>query len=175
MSWWQDIPIPKRMAARPKDARGYPIPANVTRRDDGTWDFAKLNDKKVVKLLLDDCCGLCGQPLRRMRAFLGGPISLANRTWSDPPGHPECLAYAAAVCPFIVLPTARYRKAHDGECIDPHMATERPEQFFLVKVDKRYVERHISAASGILFRVPSEAPIISEEVGGTDSSELSGT
>jgi hypothetical protein len=70
-------------------------------------------------------------------AFVGGPLSAAQRLYSDPPAHPECAVFSAKVCPFLAIPAARRREANksaDLEYIPGQVATN-PEVFAILISD----------------------------------------
>lgn len=56
-------------------------------------------------------CRVCDDRLRKY-AFVGGPLSAAQRLYADPPAHVECAEYSARVCPFLAIPTAKRREAN---------------------------------------------------------------
>jgi len=130
-------PIPARLARRPKDARGYPIPAGVLVDEEGKPDFRVTDIRKWVALAESRCCALCGEPLGRHLAFVGGPLAHQNRFFTDLPMHRECAEYALQVCPFLAAPNFRYAESvRPGPGIaqlttSDLVVPERPEKFFL--------------------------------------------
>ncbi len=80
---------------------------------------------------------MCGEPLGRHLAFIGGPVSFKTRLFTDMPMHKDCAQYAIQVCPWLAAPNMRYAEqlpqmsgtvtvAHTHE-----MVQERPERFFI--------------------------------------------
>jgi hypothetical protein len=133
---WRLIPIPARLANRPRDIRGYPIPAVVLMRDDGTPDFRVTDARKWVAAYERKTCSLCGVPLGRHLAFIGGPLTFENRYFSDLPAHLECAQYAMAVCPYIAVPNFKYAESIvvDADIkvkFMPEVSDTRPARFFL--------------------------------------------
>lgn len=133
---WRLIPIPARLAERPRDARGYPIPAVVLMRDDGTPDFRVTDSRKWVSAYENRTCSLCGQPMGRHLAFIGGPLTFENRYFTDLPAHLDCAQYAIQVCPYIAVPNFKYAEnivfdEHVSVKINPDVADTRPDRFFL--------------------------------------------
>jgi hypothetical protein len=138
-------PMPAGIAALPRDARGYPIPFTVFVDADGTPDFRVIDQEKLVACARERRCGLCGDPLGYWIAFVGGPVSHANREFADAPMHRECASYAMAVCPFLAL-----RRAHrsgrevtvTGAVVveDAASVVDRPERMGMF-VTRRYEVR----------------------------------
>ena len=137
MRTFTDIDIPARLAARPRDARGYPIPYAVLQPEGGPPDF-RITDvnawSQAVRLRL---CALCGVPLGRHLAFVGGPLTYQNRYFTDLPMHRDCAVYALKVCPFLAAPNYRYaeslRTAPEGHvlAVSEAVRTVRPDYFFM--------------------------------------------
>lgn len=103
-----DLPnAPPGIQVLPCDARGYPIPWFVHVEDDGTPDFRIIGYNKIGIAVRNNLCWLCGRKLRRMNAFVIGPMCAVNRVSSEPPSHPECAVFAAKACPFLTRPLAK--------------------------------------------------------------------
>lgn len=101
--------LPSRLRTRPRDRRGYVIPWVQFVADDGTPNFAVLEEGKTRDALRRRLCGLCGQPMGRHVYFVGGPLTVANRYFYDPPMHKECAIYALETCPHLARSKGRYR------------------------------------------------------------------
>lgn len=134
---WRSIPVPPRLARRPRDTRGYPIPANVlVDPATGRPDFRVTDVHRWARACLKKECSLCGEPLGRHMAFLGGPLSYENRYFTDLPMHRDCAEYALQVCPYLAVPNFKYSEslsAPDGFTLtvsDDVVAT-RPAKFAL--------------------------------------------
>lgn len=148
MKGWQDVPLPAGLNERPKDARGYPITFVTLIQADGTPDFTTIDAGKIVECIQRAVCGMCGQgwpgpyfdEQDHLRAFIGGPLSIENRNFLDPPMHVPCAEYAMQVCPHIATPTARYAKPKLGgpeqRELFQGVADDRPEKFGLYITDK---------------------------------------
>jgi len=95
--------MPKRIATRPKDSRGFPIPWFVEFID-GEPDFRIADRVKLAIALRRDLCWICGEPMGRYLTFPIGPMCTVNRISAEPPSHFECAEYAARVCPFLTQP-----------------------------------------------------------------------
>lgn len=108
--------LPPRLAHRPFDEkRKVPVPYfNVM--PDGTVNFTGINAQTVLKCAEERLCGICGEPLDYWIAFIGGPISLANRAYTDPPMHRECAEAAVKYCPHI---NRRVHRRTPDEKFDP--------------------------------------------------------
>ncbi|HZU59228.1 MAG TPA: hypothetical protein VFA06_25330 [Actinocrinis sp.] len=116
-----EIPMPPAVAARPRDARGFPVLA-ITPWSNGTPDFAATSTARILVCAVERRCSICGTPLGKgpvwrvvagdeaaaiARALGDGvPYSNAAKT-VEPPGHHACMLYAAMVCPYLVRPTGR--------------------------------------------------------------------
>ena len=131
------IEIPSRLAARPRDARGYPIPATVLIGQDGKPDFRVTDLQRWLRAVRLKHCALCDQPLGRHLAFVGGPLSHESRYFTDLPMHRACAEYALSVCPYLAAPTAfKYASKlpqHEGfeTRMEAAVSPERPAIFFL--------------------------------------------
>ena len=147
---WQQVEMPPSLAARPRDARGFPITFVTLIDSQGQPDFTTLDARKIEACITQGICGLCGErwpspsnspagarrPDDHLRAFVGGPLSCESRMFYDPPMHVECAEYAMQVCPHIATPTARYKKQALG---GPEQRAQiigaddkRPEKFGLL-------------------------------------------
>lgn len=104
--------MPDRIARLERDPRGYPIPWFAHRPADGTIDFRVMDPGRFVLAVKEHRCWVCGDRLGKFIAFVGGPLSAAQRIYSDPPSHVECAAFSAKVCPFLTIPTAQRREAN---------------------------------------------------------------
>jgi hypothetical protein len=133
---WRNVPMPPRIAVLPRDVRGYPI-TFVTLVTDSGPDFTTLDGRKISEVVKLDLCGLCGGPRGAYMAFVGGPKSIEGHQFFDPPMHRDCALYATQVCPFIVIPTARYSKPDDDVTVNPLVDPNRPTEFFLA-ITKKY-------------------------------------
>jgi hypothetical protein len=131
---WRKIVPPPRLARRPRDQRGFVIPFSV---DDGTDhpDFRITQADKLRELLNKHLCWLCGEALDYWMCFIGGPLSITNRSFTDGPMHEACAVYALRVCPFLASPNGRYTSSEDnipeGGGYNQLVADTRPELFGL--------------------------------------------
>lgn len=130
------LPIPERLARRPRDARGLPVPWTVLLREDGTPDFRVTDSAKWLLAVERRVCALCAEPLGRHLAFVGGPLSFASRFFMDLAMHFECARYAVQVCPFIAAPNFRYAETIrevEGTTlvISEEVESKRPDRFFI--------------------------------------------
>jgi hypothetical protein len=140
---WRSIPIPARLASRPRDARGYPIPANVLIDEaTGKPDFRITDIHKWTRACARKNCALCGEALGRHMAFIGGPLSFDNRYFTDLPMHRECAEYALQVCPYLAVPNFKYSEsfsAPEGFSVNvsDEVSSARPAKFALA-ITKTY-------------------------------------
>lgn len=109
MDHFLDIPVPKLLQSRPRDERGYII-TYVTFINPATKkpDFRIVDAIKVLRCIEERLCGICGTSLGKLCVFIGGPESVANRCFSDPPMHEECARYASKVCPYLANSKAKH-------------------------------------------------------------------
>ena len=138
---WQSVPIPPGLDARPKDPRGFPITFVTLIQADGTPDFTTIDGRKIVECIRDYKCGMCGRRFfedeTNIVAFIGGPLSIENQNFLDPPMHVQCAEYAMQVCPHIAIPTSRYAKPKEGEGRELYQGVhpDRPQKFGMYLVD----------------------------------------
>lgn len=114
------IPMPRALANRPQDERGYPIPV-VTPWEDGKPAFGALGAWRVAICLVERRCSVCGTEMTgpiyqvhdgdwadMMEASLATGTPVVNAAPSlEAPGHRSCMLYSAMVCPYISSPDAR--------------------------------------------------------------------
>ena len=97
------VPMPDKIAALPRDHRGYPVPFFV-QWVEGKPVFPLFDPVKWMRCVGHKLCWICGEPLGRNYAFPLGPMCTINRVSSEPPSHLDCAVYALRVCPFLVNP-----------------------------------------------------------------------
>lgn len=135
MKAWTDltcIDMPPRVATLPRDPRGYPIPYTVKRDESGKPDFRIIDPEKAMRAVRMRCCGICGETLGARIAFVGGPLALANRLFTDLPMHRDCAIYALRTCPFIAAPKFAYSRALPADTVvSDNVSTDRPDRFGL--------------------------------------------
>jgi hypothetical protein len=106
--------LPTRLAARPRDRRGLPIPLVNLHPDPATGepkvDFTTINTTVSTALAAERRCSLCTGETGYWVAFLGGPRAAELMQYTDPPGCVDCMTWAVRLCPFIVV--QRHRRLH---------------------------------------------------------------
>ncbi|MGW4890759.1 hypothetical protein ACWEQL_00595 [Kitasatospora sp. NPDC004240] len=129
--------LPPQIAARPRDARGFPISFVTSIGPDGIPDFTELDGPRRAEAIIGHLCGLCGRPLPFARAVIGGPQTIEEHVAMDPPMCVECAVFAAthaaAGCPFLLMPNARFRKDRATRPSSPLVAKERPTTMYLAR------------------------------------------
>jgi hypothetical protein len=112
------VPTPEAIAARPRDARGFPVLA-ITPWRDGVPDFAVTSPSRILVCAVERRCSICGlglgkAPVWRVVAADEAVAIMTDPTRIDghpgtvePPGHRLCMLYAAVVCPWLARPNAR--------------------------------------------------------------------
>ena len=118
---FDSVPMPPSVGARPRDPRGYPVPA-ITPWDGEQPQFALTDYERSANCARERLCSVCnvrmprgpvwrvvgaaesraigealaaGRPYRNLAATLEGP------------GHRACMLYASMVCPYLARPNAR--------------------------------------------------------------------
>jgi len=155
---WPSVPMPPRLAARPRDRRGYPIPYSVLITPNGEPDFRVTDLTRLQKITAHYQCGLCGHQMGRYLAFIGGPLSHLNRMFTDPPMHAECALYALQVCPYLAMPNmhhARNPHTHDGVVMATvqEVSTDRPAAFCLATT-RHFVLRALTSGTPVFHADP---------------------
>jgi hypothetical protein len=150
--------MPDRIARLPRDIRGYPIPFNVLRADDGTPFFTVNDDRTHLRCIREGLCPLCGERLGKWKWFVGGPKSAfdPHGWYFDLPGHHECERYALAVCPYLAMP--KYLKRVDV----PH-PEKLPNALPLVLLDQTPIEERpeiFVALAGQMIEVADNSPML---------------
>ncbi|MGW3040261.1 hypothetical protein ACWC9T_09475 [Kitasatospora sp. NPDC001159] len=125
------VPMPDEVGARPKDGRGYPVPA-ITPWQDGQPQFALTDYGRSADCALERRCSVCGELMARGPVWrVVGPAEsaaiasaiAAGRPYRnlaptmEGPGHRSCMLYASMVCPYLARPNAR-RRATAGSTAD---------------------------------------------------------
>lgn len=161
MSAAEHVEVPPKLAGRPRDRRGYPIPWMVQLDAHGLPDFRVTNADRWVLAVKAKLCAMCGDPLGRHLAFIGGPVSFRTRLFTDLPMHKECGLYAIQVCPFLAAPSFRYATtlpSMDGvrtELQTTEMVPTRPDRFFIATTH-RYEVIQTSEGSVLAQAAPWE-------------------
>jgi hypothetical protein len=83
-----------------KTHQGLPVPF-MQAVFDGVPDFRAVDPKKVFQCVQEKLCAICGRRLGEKACFIGGPLSKANRLFTDPPMHKQCAEFASQNCPFV--------------------------------------------------------------------------
>lgn len=128
-----DLPeAPRRIAALPKDSRGYPTPwflawMSMGEEVDPAMPGAEPDFRIIKRGAREDAwqhrkCWICGGPMGVHRVYVIGPMCVVNRTTAEPPCHRECAEYAAIACPFLVRP--RMRRLPNDDIPDKHVPGE---------------------------------------------------
>lgn len=149
--------IPPRMRARQIDRRGYSVPWFVEYIN-GEPDFRVIDSEKHLRALKHRLCWLCGEKLGRRVTFVIGPMCLVNRNTSEPGSHLDCAEYAAKGCPFLTLPSAKYRDANlpGGERTMPVGALDHNPGAMVLYTCRDwqpYIARDPSGRASVLLRL----------------------
>lgn len=118
---FEAVPKPPAVEARPRDTRGYPVPA-ITPWADGQPQFALTDYARSANCARERLCSVCdtlmprGPVWRVVGAAETTAISealAAGRPYRnlaptlEGPGHRACMLYASMVCPYLARPNAR--------------------------------------------------------------------
>lgn len=110
-----DIPTPAAVAARPRDARGYPVLA-ITPWEGGEPLFAATAPARIHVCAAERRCSVCGLPMEPgpvwriadgdesaaiAAAQEAGKAYRTRGGTAEPPGHRACMLYAAVACPWL--------------------------------------------------------------------------
>jgi hypothetical protein len=160
MPAWTDltaVETPPKVAALPKDSRGYPIFFTVLISHDGKPNFRAQDPYKWETGVQDKLCGICGTKLGKRMAFVGGPKSIKSRYFTDLPMHESCAQYALKACPFIAMPKFTYLEQSAPElAVNPLVSDQRPEMFGIGITSKMKVvqlQGHSVIKAGAFSRV----------------------
>lgn len=136
-----EVLMPPRIAALPRDARGFPVPWNILWVN-GVPNFAINDSMKHIQAVTGCLCPICGESLGKWKWFVGGPKSAfdPNGWYIDLPGHVECIEYALQVCPYLSVrnyhretPLIERVKIPEGhEVLDETQDPTRPLLFVMV-------------------------------------------
>ncbi|MGF1429136.1 hypothetical protein [Kitasatospora sp. LaBMicrA B282] len=115
------VPKPSTVEDRPRDVRGYPVPA-ITPWDGEQPQFALTDYGRSADCAQQRLCSVCNvlMPRGPVWRVVGGAESAAiaealaaGRPYRnmaptmEGPGHRACMLYASMVCPYLARPNAR--------------------------------------------------------------------
>src|SRR5215470_13250955 len=110
--------MPRAVAARPRDGRGYPVLAIIP-WEDGQPRFAATGTARTYICAAERRCSVCGLtmapgPVWRVvagpeaeaidDALAAGRQFLNRQATMEAPGHRLCMLYAAVICPYLSRP-----------------------------------------------------------------------
>jgi hypothetical protein len=125
---------PKRLQRRPH-YRGMPVPSTLV-VEGGVPDFTTPDVERVADHVRRNLCHLCGEPLRREVAFVGGVLAMQSGVFRDGPMHLECARYAFFACPFVGGRMVRYRPPKEERRVAVAVTSDRrPEHMALWVTD----------------------------------------
>lgn len=101
------------MEALPVDRRGYPVPWFAWKDPaTGEYDFRITDAPKIIEAVKMSRCWITGRPFwAEDFAFVVGPMCVFSGRSAEPPSLVEAATYAARVCPFLAIPSAKRREA----------------------------------------------------------------
>ncbi|WP_035800626.1 hypothetical protein [Kitasatospora mediocidica] len=113
--------MPQTVQTRPRDARGYPVPA-ITPWEGDEPQFALTDYGRSADCARERLCSVCNTLMPRgsvwrvvgaAEATAIGEALAAGRPYRnlsptlEAPGHRACMLYASMVCPYLARPNAR--------------------------------------------------------------------
>lgn len=113
---------------------GLPVPFSQAWVD-GKPDFRATDPEKVIQCVTRKLCAICGKRLGEYAYFIGGPLSEANRLFSDPAMHQQCAEFASKACPFVSGQTDYSTRLIDESkvAVQAAVSAERPTTMFILK------------------------------------------
>lgn len=118
---FETVPMPPSVQTRPRDPRGYPVPA-ITPWQDEQPQFALTDHGLSGDCARGRLCSVCGTLMPRGPVWrvvgetesaaiadalaAGRPFRNLAPTLEGP-GHRACMLYASMVCPYLARPNAR--------------------------------------------------------------------
>ncbi len=104
------VPVPSTLARRPRQG-GLVVPFFVADPPKGKpFDFRVQDAHKRALCVHYGHCDICGEHVKGPLWFIIDPLGYFNRSHSHAGSHRECLDYARAVCPFLLLPERMWRE-----------------------------------------------------------------
>ncbi|MDI1459763.1 hypothetical protein QEZ54_02160 [Catellatospora sp. KI3] len=170
-----EIPLPPAVAARPRDQRGYPVPA-ITPWQGDQPRFAATGIARTYICAVERRCSICGLtmaagPVWRVvagpeadaiAAGLAGPGAYANAAaTAEAPGHRACMLYAAVACPYLAHPTAR----RGQDAVTPTLAAHRGDRGGGGAVAGFAAYRFRIQQGTVLFRFTEPAELLAHTAG----------
>jgi hypothetical protein len=133
MKAWTDLNLiskPSRIARMAVDERGYPIPYFALVKD-GVPNLLVVDRDKWARCIIEKRCWVCGEKLDTLIAFVGGPMCMKHRVFSDAGMHRDCAEYAMQVCPMLAAPKYGYAQTPAIDGVDMNtqdVSMERPDK-----------------------------------------------
>ncbi len=158
--------MPPALAARPRDARGYPVLA-ITPWNDGVPAFALTSMARILICAAERLCSICGTPLdpgsvyrvvadleaQAIARALRNGVGYGNAApTTEPGGHRACMLYAAVVCPYLARPNARRSLSGVVEGVELRRGEARGEIDGIGGALAGYADYHFDLNEQVLFR-----------------------
>lgn len=151
------IEVPELIREHCRRFKGLYVPFTALWATPTTPDFKTTDTQKVLRCVTKSLCGICGQYMDAAAGpvcFLGGPLSMENRLFTDPGMHEACARYSAQVCPFLAGKIVTMQEHPKHGSINYHVSTVRPDKIGLLKTESYRLAQdqdgnyYIHAASG---------------------------
>lgn len=133
---FDSVPMPPSVQARPRDVRGYPVPA-ITPWEDDEPRFALTDYGRSADCARGRLCSVCNVLMPRgpvwrvvgatecaaiAEALAAGRPYRNMAPTPEGPGHRACMLYASMVCPYLARPNARRgTSAESGDDMTAHV------------------------------------------------------
>ncbi|MBE3206691.1 hypothetical protein IHE48_38380 [Frankia sp. CH37] len=120
----RSLPIDRR--------RGLPIPASTARYPDGEPKFSLVDGREALCLAVEGRCGICGNRLDAVVAFLGAPEATATHVYHDPPMHEQCAEASTKLCPHLAhRDMRRVADRRSAETPSANNTNEKPDRWVM--------------------------------------------
>lgn len=119
-------------------------------------DFTAILGDEALRVAQEKQCGLCGEPLDYWIAFLGGPRSAEQRTYTDPPMHSECARAALSLCPHLAVTQHRRAPEHRlaGDVATPPYFVEDKPSTWVLGITRSFTIRIFDNGTLVFFAAP---------------------
>ncbi|WP_344447089.1 hypothetical protein [Kitasatospora nipponensis] len=122
--------MPPSVDSRPRDARGYPVPAITPWEEGGQPQFALTDYARSAQCANGRLCSVCGTLMARGPVWrvvgateseaIAGALAAGQPYRNlaptlEGPGHRSCMLYASMVCPYLARSTARRGLSGSGD------------------------------------------------------------
>lgn len=103
-----------------------------------------MDTKFIYQAIGSGLCAICGQPLGRHKAFVGGPKSVGSMAFAEAPFHRDCAEFGLQVCPYVLTGhDHQSNKPTDEYIVNNMVDPKNPKIFALVIATKfSFIQSH---------------------------------